>query len=95
MAAGAKFEGTTGADGKIQHDLPIEAQTASLTVFDDRPEGAQLKYRIQLAELPPADTVKGVKTRLQNLGYYWGVADDTLERVHAEAQRWPARERRQ
>jgi len=46
MAAGAKFEGTTGADGKIQHDLPIEAQTASLTVFDDRPEGAQLKYRI-------------------------------------------------
>jgi len=80
IAGGAKIEGTTDGDGHLKTDVPEDAEAADVTIFAEaRPEGRQLKYRIQLAELPPPDTLPGVKARLRNLGYYWGDIDDVLD----------------
>jgi hypothetical protein len=80
VAGGAKFEGTTDGDGALEVEVPEEAETASLTVFaGERPEGLQLKYRVQLVALPPPESVPGVKARLRNLGYYWGDVDEVVD----------------
>ncbi len=79
-AAGARFEGTTDGDGNVTLDVPGEARAANLTVFlEGRPEGRQLRYRIRLEPLPPIDSVLGVKSRLENLGYFWGTLDESLD----------------
>lgn len=80
VAGGAKLEGTTDGDGHLKTDVPEDAESADITIFAEaRPEGRQLKYRIQLAALPPPDALPGVKARLRNLGYYWGEPDDVLD----------------
>jgi peptidoglycan hydrolase-like protein with peptidoglycan-binding domain len=61
-------------------DVPGEARAANLTVFlEGRPEGRPLRYRIRLEPLPPIDSVLGVKSRLENLGYFWGTLDESLD----------------
>ncbi|MBI4957605.1 MAG: type VI secretion system tip protein VgrG [Myxococcales bacterium] len=73
VAGSAKFEGTTSGEGKLEVDVPDDAETASLTVWlAERPEGRRLKYDIQITQPPDVSTVKGAQARLRNLGYYWG-----------------------
>ncbi|MFO0555898.1 MAG: type VI secretion system tip protein TssI/VgrG [Polyangiaceae bacterium] len=88
VAAGARFEGSTDGSGAIDLDVPEIADSASVTIFrDERPEGRQLKFEIRLNEVPPSNTVEGVKLRLENLGYYWGAANDVLDLVTKDAIR--------
>jgi len=80
VAGGVKIEGTTDGDGHLKTEVPEDADAADITLYaGGRPEGRKLQYRIQLAALPPPETLPGVKARLRNLGYYWGDPDDVLD----------------
>lgn len=80
VSGGARYEGTTDSDGRLELDVPEEATSLGITVFmEKRPTGAQLRYRIRLEDLPPPNTVRGAKARLENLGYYWGDCNDTFD----------------
>lgn len=75
-AEGERFEGVTGGDGSVEHDIPESTKTAVLTVWiDEYPTGRKREYAMVLAETPPIDTMAGVKVRLKNLGYYHGAVD--------------------
>ncbi len=52
---------TTDGDGWIRHSDPTDARKATLTF-----ETGEV-YRIDLAHLPPHDSIEGVRCRLRNL----------------------------
>ena len=70
-AGGARVEGTTGGDGTLDAQVPIEAQTAEVTVWlDKRPKGPVRRYVLELAAPEPLTTIRGGQQRLAHLGYY-------------------------
>lgn len=69
-AAGRRFEGTTGADGALDVEVPIEATSADVTVWlAKRPEGPTRRYAVELSPLDAPETILGVRQRLRHLGY--------------------------
>jgi len=71
-AGGRKYEGTTAADGKIELNLPLSAESAQVAVFlKERPTGKKVEYRVKLADVPAPNTPAGAQLRLRNLGYHW------------------------
>lgn len=86
-AGGARFEGTTDSDGKLELDVPKDAEVAQVVLYvGGRPEGRQIRYRIALEALPENPT-KAALTRLRNLGYYWGEPAEALDAVAQAAIR--------
>jgi len=86
-AGGARFEGTTDGSGKIEVEVPKEAEVAQIVLYlGPRPEGQQIRYRVALEDMP-AESVKGVLTRLKNLGYYWGEPSESLDDIARDAIR--------
>ncbi|MFO0614802.1 MAG: type VI secretion system tip protein TssI/VgrG [Polyangiaceae bacterium] len=78
-AGGARFEGTTDGDGKLEVDVLKTATVAQIVLYlGKRPEGEQLRYRVALEDLPES-SVKGSLARLKNLGFYWGEPSDVLD----------------
>lgn len=77
-AAGVVAEGETGGDGSITVEVPSEAKIIQVRIWiGEYPEGATRDFAIEMAEeLPPIDTPRGVKQRLNNLGFYSGKIDD-------------------
>jgi hypothetical protein len=63
-----KFEGQCGSDGKIEHELPADAETGTLKL-------AEKSIRLQFGHLDPLETATGQQARLANLGYYNGEID--------------------
>ncbi len=87
-AGGVSFEGTTGGDGKIELDIPKEADVAQIIVFvGGRPDGKKQRYQISLAEFPDASSVRGAQLRLKNLGYFWGEPGDQIDAQTGRALR--------
>lgn len=88
-AQGLKLEGVSGGDGTVSLDVPKDAQQAFLTVWlDTYPTGRRKEVALDIAELPPVDTIPGLQTRLKNLGYYFGGTDgDRIDSPTAEALR--------
>lgn len=85
-AAGAKVEGSTDGEGKLEVDLPIEAKSAEITLWlEKRPTGKTKRYVVKLGELPGPDTTQGAQLRLRNLGYYWGATGDAVDSATAKA----------
>ncbi len=75
-AQGERIEGTTGADGGIQADIPEETTVAELTLWtEEYPKGKKVQHTLLVEELAAEDTVPGVQARLKNLGYYGGRTD--------------------
>lgn len=75
------FELTTDKDGKISQEILADAEVAELTVGDDR-------FVIFIGLLGPVDTNEGMRARLNNLGYFAGLANDT----DTEQLRWAIEE---
>lgn len=77
-AAGAIAEGETGGDGSISIEVPVDVKMIQVRLWiGEYPEGATRDFAITIAEeLPPIDSPRGVKQRLQNLGFYGGKIDD-------------------
>lgn len=71
-----KHEGRTGAGGEVEVDVPRSARVAHITVWPKAyPTGPTRSYAIEIARLPPATTVPGVRARLKNLGYFDGPSE--------------------
>lgn len=75
--AGKVFQGETGGDGRVRHEIPLDAKQAALKLWtDDTPEGC-ITWNLQLGHLEPVETTYGLKGHLANLGYDCGPLDDT------------------
>jgi len=75
------FELTTDKDGKISQEILADADIAELTVGDD-------KFLIFIGLLGPIDSNEGMRARLNNLGYFAGLAND----IDTEQLRWAIEE---
>lgn len=64
---GVPHRGRTDADGFLEHDLPLGAQSGEL-IFD-RDDGGTDHYHFRFGTLDPIDTESGVRKRLVDLGY--------------------------
>jgi hypothetical protein len=69
---GLGIQVTSGADGKVEVELPIHVREAELWI-----PKLQMVQPILVGDLDPADTAAGLKQRLANLGYggYHGFED--------------------
>lgn len=64
-------EGTTDDDGWLDEPIPMDAESASLTLLDTI-------YPLHIGHLDPIDTVTGIQARLRNLGLDAGDIDNDL-----------------
>jgi N-acetylmuramoyl-L-alanine amidase len=86
VAGGATFAETTGDDGVISHWVDPMAGEATLTVWPARdgfPE--TLVWKIAVGHLDPVNTVSGMISRLNSLGYSAGDAGDVLTAAARQA----------
>lgn len=71
--------GKTGADGLIEHRVPIDAERGDLTVWPDgASEADEYRWPLRIGHLNPESDVKGKQARLKNLGFYGGKIDGAL-----------------
>jgi hypothetical protein len=79
VAGGATFAETTGGDGVVSHWVDPLAGEATLTVWPAR-EGfpETIVWKIAVGHLDPVNTVSGMISRLNSLGYAVGAAGDAL-----------------
>jgi N-acetylmuramoyl-L-alanine amidase len=73
---GTVFNVTSMADGKIEQQIPIDAQEAELIVTDGDTSLKGVKLNVQIGHLDPVEERSGQKARLSNLGYYLGRLED-------------------
>ena len=67
---------TTDSRGKIERDIPIEAEQAQLIVRSPETPLDAMVIPIEIGHLDPVDELTGQKARLANLGYFTGPVDD-------------------
>lgn len=71
-----RAEGTTDADGALSVDVPKSARVAHVDLWTEvYPTGPRKTYTVIIRELPPVDTLPGLRARLKNLGYFHGAED--------------------
>jgi hypothetical protein len=75
------IEETTDGSGKIEKDIPPEANLATLAVWMDEndPAAQVFQFRVELGALEPESTINGAQQRLQNLGYDCGGITGALD----------------
>ena len=63
---------TTDGTGKIELEIPQDAQSATLVIRSDETAFQNIPIPIQIGALDPVDQVSGQIARLNNLGYFAG-----------------------
>ena len=76
------IQGKTDASGILRHTLPSDTREALLLIGPDRRE-----LLIRFGELDPETELMGVQKRLNNLGYFCGDPDGTLNDQTRDALR--------
>ncbi len=76
---GERLEGTTGEDGTVRASIPARARTGTLRLPETDDE-----FPISFGDLDPADTTRGIQSRLTSLAYY-------RHRIDGDAGPWTAR----
>ncbi len=71
--------------GKIEHEIPPDAEEASLVIKDPKASFNGLVIPILIGHLNPIDTLSGQKARLNNLGYFAGPLDQEDEALFRSA----------
>ena len=66
--SGLRFEGQTDGGGKLEHELPNDAENGLLQL-------EEMTLRLCIGHLDPLDEITGQQARLKNLGYYQGEVD--------------------
>ena len=75
---GTTHEGIVDPEGRIRHDIEVDAREATLTLeLDDE---VTTEIELQIGALDPVDTDEGVRARLYNLGFLHAT-DATLRRA--------------
>lgn len=62
------FDGRTGGDGLIAHEIPVAADAGELTVWLDDEKTTALYWPLRIGFLDPHDEIPGAQERLNNLG---------------------------
>ncbi len=65
---GKTYSGTTDPQGKLEVDIRGSAGRASLVVGTE--ENGQYLYDLDLGDMDPVESIRGVQKRLQNLGFH-------------------------
>ena len=93
LGFGDPISGTTAADGLIEHEIPIDLDSATLEVkmLDANGPIAQ-RWTLALGHLDPVEEPSGVQARLNNLGFDCGEVDGVIgpktEAALREFQKW-------
>jgi len=73
---------STGADGKIEHEIPAGAKSGLLEFAPDaKHPDLQFKWKLHLGWMNPVDEVRGIQGRLRNLGYPCGPVDGKIGKL--------------
>jgi putative peptidoglycan binding protein/LysM domain-containing protein len=73
---GRTFQGTTGGDGLVEHEIPADAVDGKLTLWLDADTSKPgLLWALKLGHLDPVDEATGAQARLKNLGFDPGKID--------------------
>jgi len=72
------FEGQTGDEGLIEHEVPHDATEAKLSVWATS-DGKETTWKLGIGQLKPITEVEGYEARLSNLGYDIGTVDGTAD----------------
>ena len=81
------FHLVSDAKGKIEHDIPVDAQRATLVIRSPETPFDGEFFQVRIGHLDPVETVPGQRARLNNLGYFAGTTtgpDDPAFRSAAE-----------
>lgn len=70
---GTRYEGTTDADGLLEQYVPATARAGELVIGLD-----SLTIELDFGHLDPITALSGVQKRLNNLGYFCGTPDGSL-----------------
>jgi type VI secretion system secreted protein VgrG len=93
-SGGRRYEGTTGAGGELDVEVPLEATTADVVVWlGKRPEGPTRRYAVELAPLESPQTVLGLRQRLRHLGYDARMPTGEFDAIAKSALAWFQRDR--
>lgn len=85
---GEPLEGSTGGDGKIEHDIEADASRGELTLWLQEAEGIDgYLFPIVLGALHHESNDAAAKTRLINLGYDCGGDSATIDEATHTAVR--------
>lgn len=72
---GKVYEGSTGDDGLIEHEIPANAERGELTVWLEETSAEEFTWPLKIGHLDPIGTITGVQARLDNLGFICGPVD--------------------
>jgi peptidoglycan hydrolase-like protein with peptidoglycan-binding domain len=70
------FELTTDGEGKLEREIPKDAQKATLLIMDEQAPAYGFELEVKIGHLDPVDKISGQKARLNNLGYFAGEFDE-------------------
>lgn len=74
-----RYEGRTDSDGKLHHFVAPDGTDALLSVQMDPNDRTIVKtWQLNVSRLQPVNTVQGMQSRLNNLGYSCGQADGKM-----------------
>jgi N-acetylmuramoyl-L-alanine amidase len=76
---------TTDGKGRLEHEIPSDAENASLVIKDSRTPINDQFLPIQIGHLDPVEEISGQKARLNNLGYFAGPLDKEDEELFRSA----------
>ncbi|MGH8444436.1 MAG: peptidoglycan-binding protein [Solimonas sp.] len=82
------IHGTTDGEGRIEHFIPGETRSATLSLSKGREV-----YAIALGELDPIDRLSGIQQRLSNLGYACDVSGELDDGTRAALQKFQQHEK--
>jgi N-acetylmuramoyl-L-alanine amidase len=82
------FQLTTDGNGKLEQEVPLDAQDGVLTIHGDQTPLADFPVYLKIGHLDPVTEPSGQLARLNNLGYFPGdgTDDDAFESAVEEFQ---------
>jgi hypothetical protein len=75
-----EYEGTTGADGMLEHDVSATEKQAELLLWPDEETSEPISWLLEVGHLDPVGEITGVQARLNNLGFDCGPVDGIVGR---------------
>lgn len=88
---GVQLSGKTDGSGLVQARVPATLESVMLAAWlydEGEPGEPDIEYELQVGHLDPEDTVSGMQSRLNNLGYRCSVTGEMDEETRRAAARY-------
>ncbi len=84
---GKDFTGNTDGSGKIEQEIPADASTGEVAIYEKTGETESVitVFKLELGHLDPVAEATGVQARLNNLGFFCGKVDGIIGPMTQEA----------